>query len=330
MAGTTLYGDISPRTAGNVVRELLERGMPFLVFEKFGQSKPLPARNTKTMIFRRYLALDSTPNVLAEGVTPKSKQLKKVDLSVTLQQMGDGIETSDVVMDTHEDPIMQESMDILGEQAAIMVEKMRFGILKAGTSVFYANGTSRSAVNTKISTGMQRRVTRFLKRKLARKIARAIKSTPAYGTQSVKPCFIGIVHSDAHGDVLDMTGSKKVEDYMGAGMTYESEIAAVEDCRYLESQILEPWADAGGAPGGTVLSTSGSAADVYPVIYVARDSYGLVALKGMFAMTPMVVNPKPSDSDPWAQRGHFTWKTMQSAIILNDEWMARGEVAVSA
>ena len=86
----------------------------------------------------------------------------------------------------------------------------------------------------------------------------------------------------------------------------------------------------GGGDKGTMLSTTGTKADVYPIIYVGTDSYGLIALKGQFAITPMVVNPKPSDSDPLAQRGHVGWKTMQTAVILNDLWMARAEVAVTA
>ena len=56
---TMTYGDISPRTAAFVVRDLLKRGMPWLIFEKFGQSKPLPSNSTKSLQFRRYY-LDST------------------------------------------------------------------------------------------------------------------------------------------------------------------------------------------------------------------------------------------------------------------------------
>ncbi len=44
----------------------------------------------------------------------------------------------------------------------------------------------------------------------------------------------------------------------------------------------------------------------------------------------MVVNPKPAAGDPLAQRGSVGWKAMQTAIILNDLWMARAEVAVTA
>ena len=38
--GNTIYGDISPRTAAFVVKDLMKRGMPYLILEKFGQAKP--------------------------------------------------------------------------------------------------------------------------------------------------------------------------------------------------------------------------------------------------------------------------------------------------
>jgi N4-gp56 family major capsid protein len=65
-------------------------------------------------------------------------------------------------------------------------------------------------------------------------------------------------------------------------------------------------------------------------MYFGKDSYGLVALKGKFAITPIVINPVPSKSDPLGQRGSVAWKTMQNTIILNDAWMAIGEFACSA
>ena len=90
----TAYGDISPRTAAYASKEMLKRGIPYLVIEKFGQPKVLPANNSKTITFRRYNALASTPNALTEGVTPSAKSLTKTDVSVTLTQYGDLISTT--------------------------------------------------------------------------------------------------------------------------------------------------------------------------------------------------------------------------------------------
>ena len=324
----TSYGDISPRTAAYAEKELLKRGLPFLVLEKFGQAKTLPEASSKVIKFRRYSALPTVPTALTEGVTPTGQQLAVTDITATLTQYGDKVTISDVIMDTHEDPVLNEAVTLIGEQAAQMIEKMRFGVLKAGTNVLYANGAARNAVNTAITVSLQRRAVRALKRQNARFITSVVRSTPSYGTESVAPGFVGLIHPDLESDVRSLVGFVPAEKY-GSMTPWENELGKCEDVRYVSSTIFEPWADAGGAKG-TMLSTTGTSADVYPVLYVARDAYGIVALKGMFAVTPMVVNPKPSDSDPLAQRGHVGWKAMQTAVILNDLFMIRCEVSATA
>jgi N4-gp56 family major capsid protein len=325
---TTAYGDISPRTAAYAEKELLKRGLPYLVLEKFGQAKPLPANSTKVIKFRRYNALPTTPVALSEGVTPAGQQLTVTDVTATLQQYGDKVTITDVILDTHEDPTLNEAVNVLGEQAAQMIEKMRFGVLKAGTNVLYNNGADRTAVNTAISITLQRRAVRALKRQNGRPITQIVRSTAAYGTENVSPGFVGLIHPDLESDVRSLPGFVPAEKY-GSITPWENEIGKVDEVRYVSSTIFEPWADAGGAKG-TMLSTTGVNADVYPVLYLARDAYGVVALKGQYAAVPMVVNPKPSDSDPLAQRGHVAWKAMQTCVILNDAWCVRGEVAATA
>lgn len=313
------YGDISPRTAAYAEKELLKRGLPYLVLEKFGQAKSLPSNSSKVEKFRRYNALSSTPVALTEGVTPASQTLTVTDVTATLVQYGGLVGISDVIIDTHEDNTLNEAVILLGEQAAQMIEKMRFGVLKAGTNVLFGNGASRVAVNTAITTAMQRKAVRSLKRQNARPITTIVRSTPSYGTENVAPGFVGLCHPDLEGDIRSMTGFTPAEKY-GSITPWENELGKVDDVRYVTSSIFEPFADAGGAKG-TMLSTTGTSADVYPVLYVGRDAYGIIALKGQYAVTPMVVNPKPSDSDPLAQRGSCSWKAMQTAVINNQRYM---------
>jgi len=324
-----IYGDISPRTAGHAVKKLLKRGLPFLVLEKFGQTYPLPSKSSKTAKFRRYEALAATPNALTEGVTPVGKALTATDVNATLNQYGDFIEISDVIIDTHEDPVLNEATDVLGEQAAEMVEIVRYNILKAGTNVFYANGVARAAVNTVMTRALQRRVVRGLKRQRARYITTVVKSTASFNTENVAPAFIGLVHPDLETDVRNMQGFVAAENY-GSMTPYESEIGKVEGVRYVLSTVFTPFTDAGGlAATNLTLSTTGTASDVYPILIIARDAYGIVPLKGSNAITPLVSNPRPQSSDPLAQRGTVGWKSMQTAVILNDLWMARIEVAAT-
>lgn len=330
MASTTT-STISNRTAAYAVAKFLRRAVPYLVFEKFGQTYPLPNNSTKVAKFRRFEALDATPNTLSEGVTPTAKQLSVTDVPATLVQYGDLVTITDVVMDTNEDPVLNQAVEVLGEQAAQMIERTRFDVLKAGTNVYFANGSARDDVNTPLTLTLQRKITRFLKRQMASHITQIVRSTPSFNTENVAPSFVAVCHPDLEADIRGMSGFKPVEDY-GSVSPWENEIGAVEGVRYIYSTIITPWEDAGGAYAGSgtdMISTSGTSADVYPVLFIARDAYGIVPLKGKAAVTPMVVNPTATDSDPLAQRGHVSWKSMQTCVILNQAWIVRAEVAAT-
>lgn len=344
MTAVTTYGDISPAVAAYAVVEMLKRGSPFMVIEKFGQTYPLPSNQTLTAKFRRYYlagatgaagpgdaAAFSTPlslTPLLEGVTPAGKKLANTDYTATLAQYGDYITITDVVLDTHTDRVLNQASEALGESAAQTIETLRFNVLKAGTNVYYANGASRAAVNTVLTTALQRKITTALTRQNAKRITSVVASTPSYRTEPVEAAFIGLCHPDLETDIRSMSGFIPTKQY-GTVTPFENEIGAVETVRYLQSTIFAPWADAGGA-AGAMRSTTGSAADVYPVLYLARDAFGIVPLKGKDSLTPMVVNPKPSPGDPLAQRGTVGWKAWTTTVILNDAWMVRAEVAATA
>jgi len=345
------YGDISPAVAAYSVVRMLKRAMPYLHLEKFGQTYPMPKNSTKTAKFRRYFLSGATgaagqtgspisnfyipvaTTPLIEGVTPAGNTLANQDYTVTLAQYGDFITITDVIEDTHTDPILQQATDILGEQAAVTVETLRFNVLKAGTNVFYANNVAgRSSVITKISIADQRRVTTGLNRQNARKISSVVASTPDYNTKSVEAAYMAICHPDLETDIRSMTGFKPVADYGPHTTPFEGEIGSVEQVRYLTSTIIAAWVDTGGTAVTNSLryTTANTACDVYPVLYFARDAFGIVPLKGASSMTPMVVNPKPSSGDPLGQRGTVGWKLWTATVILQEAYMARLEVGATA
>jgi len=326
----TSYGDISPAVAASGSVEMLKRGQPFLVIQQFGQSKPLGKNQTNTQKFRRYERLAAAITPLTEGVTPTGSSPTKTDYTATLQQFGDYLELTDVIADLHTDPILTEYSAMIGEQAALTVETVAFGKLKAGSGVTRANGSARTDINTPLTLNLQRRAIRGFKRQLARPFTTKISSTPSFGTEGVLPSYIGLIHPDLENTVRALPGFKDVVDY-GGGSVYESELGSVENVRYVTSTVFEAWADGGGDKAGsgtTMVSTTGSKADVYPVIYLAPDAFGVVPLKGKNAIAPIVMNPNtPRGGDPIGQRGSVGWKTYFTAVILNQSWMHRCEVA---
>ena len=323
----TTYSDISPRVEGRAVADLLMRALPLLTIEKFAQTRVVPGNETKTQKFRRYNPLPLADTPLVEGVTPVGNTPSVMDVEAVLEQYGDFVTLTDVIMDTHEDPVFTEMRQVIAEQAAQTVEKVRYGYLKAGTNVFYANGSARNAVNTTLNLTLQRKVIRGFRRQNAMPFTSVLKSGVLQETEAVEASYVGLVHPDLEFVVRGLAGFKHVKDY-GTGTIFEGEIGAVESVRYVMSTVFESFSDAGGAVGGNI-STVGTASDVYPVIYLTANAFATLSLRGQNAMSLLVKNPGSGGStDPLNQRGTIGWKTMMTAVILQQLWMARAEVAV--
>lgn len=327
--GTTTYGDISQRTAAWAATEMLRHAEPILVLQKFGTPKEMPRNKANTVKFRRPIPFGPATTPLVEGVTPSAQKMAYEDVTAVLKQYGKPIEVTDVVADLAEDPVLRDASTLAGEQAALTIEMITWGVIKAGTTVHYANGTARNQVNTPISLTKQRAVTRALQAQKAMKITTILDGSVNYGTKAIEASYVAVAHTDMSSDVRGMPGFTPTAEYGSRQTVSQQEIGSVEEVRYVLSPELSEIADAGGAKGSMV-STSGTSADVYPAIVVGKESYGLVPLKGARAITPMVLNPnKPTKDDPLGQRGYISWKTYFAAVRLNETWMSRLECAVT-
>lgn len=335
---TTTYGDISPRTAGAAKARLLSRGQHLMVVERFGQVDPQQKNKTKTCKWRRYNSFPRATQPLAEGIPPTGNKLTYTDVQATLEQYGDSYKLTDVIVDTHEDKVLQEMMDLSGECAAETIETIRINILKAGTNVFYANGAaSRAYVTSPPTRGDFRLIYRYFKNHKAREISQIIAPSAKISTEAVMPAYFCMGHTDLDADIRAIPGFIPAKHYADTTKVLPGEIGSIEQFRIILTPMFEPWLAAGSSATGTTYLSSGvapstaAAPDVYPLICVARDGYGIVPLQGYNSVTPMVVNPnKPSAGDPLGQIGWVSWKTYQTAAILNQAWVARLECAATA
>lgn len=330
MSGST-YGDISQRTAAWAATEMLEHARPIIVLSDYGQSKPMPKNKAEQVKFRRPIPYVVSTTQLTEGVTPTSHKTKYADVPATMGQYGDLAEITDRVHDLAEDPVLRDMSVLSGEQAAETIEMVTWGVIKGGTNVIYAASTDtvRTDVNDPITLPAQRAATRFLKAQRGRKVTSKMGSSVQYGSEAVDAAFIAFSHTDLESDVRDMVGFVPTEKY-GSMKPLPYEIGKVEDVRYIQTPLLEPFLGAGSATLNGMVSAGGVNVDVYPIIYIAKESYGLVPLKGAGAIHPTVLNPGTvSKSDPLGQRGYVGWKTWFVAVVLNQAWLVRAEVGAT-
>lgn len=322
------YNDITPRTQAWADLKLLKRSVANNILGRWGQSRTLPQKKSQTINFRRYEALDSDPTVLAEGVSPQGKVRTYTDYTCVLKQFGDFVSFTDVIKDTHEDPVLNDNLEALGEQADEMMDKMRFGVLKAGTNKLLANGTLRTDITANISRDLVRTAVRIMEKQKAKPLTEMIVGGAKINTYPIPEAFIGVCHTDMRPDLERCSGFKDVSEYAANMGVIPGEIGSIGRVRFVGDTNCVPFADAGGDVGTTGnLSTSASKCDVYPILIFGKDAYGVVQLAGKNAMETLISNPRPQASDPLAQRGSQGWKGWNGCVILNDYWMLRMEVA---
>ncbi|MGG5572456.1 N4-gp56 family major capsid protein [Vibrio diazotrophicus] len=326
---STTYGDISPRVGLYAKAQFLVHAEPILVLSKLGTTEPVPKNRGTKAKFRRAVPWAPATTPLTEGVRPSAQKLSVVDVEVDLKQYGAWTGLTDVIADTHEDPVLQTMMQLSGEQAAETAEIVLWGILSAGTAVVYANGAARNEVNTPISLVKLRQATRTLAGNRAKKKTRILSGSSNYATQPVEAAYIAVCHTDLEADIRDLAGFTPVAKYGSRSPIVPEEFGSVENVRFITTALLSQFADAGAA-SATMVSTSGTNADVYPILVFGTDAYGVCPLKGRQSHDLKVRNPgKAEHGDELGQNGSVGWIMWFAGVILNQAWLQRIEAAAT-
>jgi len=204
------------------------------------------------------------------------------------------------------------------------------------TDWFYANGVSaRGSVNSPAVRGDFRKIYRYFKKYKAREISEIIKASAMISTEPVESAYFCMGHTDLDADLRGVSGFVPRAQYSDSTKALPGEIGKIEQYRIVLTAMFDSW-ETSGASGTTYLSggsavSSSAQCDVYPLIFVARDSYAIVPLQGYNSVDIGVVNPgKKTKDDPLGQIGFVSWGTWQTGAILNQNWVARLEVAATA
>lgn len=323
---TSTSSGISQRTNVYAEREMLKHAGPTMILDKTAKAKQMPKNKSTTIKFRRPKVFTAADTPLVEGVTPTATAFQYEDVSATLQQYGQVVIVTDVIEDTHEDPVLNDATLQAGENIGRTLESLNYGVVKAGTNVFYTNGSTRGGVNTALSLAKQRAVTRSLAAQKAMKITRILAPSTGYETRAVEASYLAMAHTDAENDIRNLTGFTPVAEYGQRKPICEEECGSCESVRYILSPDLGPFQAAGSATLNSMIADDSTNVDVYPYLYFGREAWGTVALRGMGSVEPSIIPPnQKTKDDPLGQRGYIGWKTWHTSVVLNENWMARLE-----
>lgn len=300
---------------------MLVRLLPHLVHTMFAQVRDVPMNSTNVIKFRRYNGLSLATTALTPGVTPSSTSLSVTDISATLSQYGNVIETSDELLDTTEDMYENEITSLLAENAGQSLDQIARDILVTGSSIQYAStATTRATVSStmKLNLSEIREVVRTLKANNARKITSMINPSTGIDTIPVNSCFVALVHPNTTYDLKQDSAFVPVENYPNQADVMPGEVGKMDEVRFVETTYAKVFTAAGAA-----------GIDVYATLVFAADAYGVSRLSGRAMQRISKPLGSAGTADALDQRATESWKAWFTTVILQDSAMVRIEHAVS-
>lgn len=305
--------DLSAEMKTFYERELLERAVATFVHEGFGQQRPLPTGEGKTVEFRKFGALSAATTPLTEGVTPVPDTASVTTLTATIASYGKHIEGSDTLVYTAFDPILNELVMMQGEQAGETLDTVTRDILVAGTTVQYAAGrvgrSSVAAGDLFTSTELRKAL-----RTLANNKAKRINGS-----------WVSIIDPYTKYDIQSDSKWEAADNYAGAQRQHDGEVGMLYGTRFVETTQAKVFTGAGS--GGI---------DVHATVILGANAYGVIPLQaqGHSSNQSLKYFFKPIGSagsaDPLDQRWTSGWKVAGfTALILQQLYMIRVEHAVS-
>ena len=288
-------------------RVLLKAARERLIHNKWSQKRPIPRGEGKTVNWRRFELLTVPSASLVEGVTPPGSDLSITSVEATPTQEGDYVTLSDLLTWTAIDPVMTETVSILGYQAGEKLDDMTRDVLVAGTTVRYAG-----AATSRVTVAAADKINGIELRKMRRTL-RLNKAQPAEGG-----FFPLIVSPNTFYDLQSMDEWVSRAENSRPGELDTGQVGEIYGFRVYESQKAKVFSGAGA-----------SSIDVHASVAIGKDFYGTTSIEGHAMETIMKPLGSAGTADPLNQRATAGWKATHVAKILNESFGARLEHAVT-
>ena len=305
-------------------RKLLTRAVDNQVFDRFGQTKVVPAgSNTKKAFAFRYQNILPATTVLAEFDGTNliaGNKIVREEIEYAVGHYGDYITYSDELDLYDLDNITSSFLDVLGDQADITIDTIRRDALSVGTNVIYVDGVASRAL---VASGAKkhtladfRMMAVKLKNQRAKKFKKVIGGTTSVATTPIRSAYVGIIHPSVTEDLRLLDGWKNVENYSNYDKAMPDEVGSIGDFRIIES-----------TNAAVVVE---SAVNVYLSLFMGMDAYATITLRGKESIKTIVKPIGSSGSaDPLDQVGSIGWKAITGCAILNQAWLIRTECTAS-
>jgi N4-gp56 family major capsid protein len=265
-----------------------------------------------------------------EGVTPTPQALEYRNVSVQIAEYAVIFSYTNKTAIFHEDDIPGDQVRQTALGMGLVREMVRYGVMKAGTTVQYAGGTTRATVDEGISYNLLSLMSRTLLANGAAMKTSILAPGPAYDTSAIEAGFVVFCHTDCEHDIRRLEDFVPVAKYANRAPINANELGSVGRFRFIVSKELAPYLAAGAAVGATGLyAANATNIDVYPMIICGEEAVFDIALNANFDPFHIAASTRTKE-DPIGQRGYVGASFWSAACVVNNGHMGVIEVGVTA
>lgn len=298
---------------------LIDEAGPRLVHDQFGQKRPIPKNGGKTIEFRKFTPLAKVTGALTEGVTPAGNKLDVTTKTSTVKQYGDFIVISDVLDLTAIDPVLAETVKLLGDQSGLSMDTVTRNVINAGTNVSYCPKIGASGAKTEVESRAGMDTTCKLTVDM---VQRTVAKLRAQNAPTFDGSYVAIIHPYVAYDLMRDPEWTEAHKYAQPENLFEGEIGKIGGVRFVETSEAKIWRDS------TCPAQSGATPAYYGVfstLFLGKNAYGVTEVTGGGLRTIVKQLGSGGTEDPLDQRASAGWKGMKTAEILVENYMVRVE-----
>ena len=285
-------------------RKLLSVAELDTIFMKYGVKRPIPARGGKSIEFRRFekIVVTAGSYTLTEGTAPVETQATISIVAATISQYGQYSKISDLLQTQGYDPVIAEFAEKYGIALAEGSDIVVRNALSAATTLQYADiaiqvGTSGTGA---IGSGQYLTAAELLEMK---------RTLRRNGARPIGGGFVCFIHPDNTKDLMEDPDIRDDFRWVDPGAIRDGKVGRWMGIDFVETNNLR------------VRSSYGmSGADVYEIIMMGDEFYGVTELSALSART--IIHPLGTGghTDPLEQYSTIGWKAALAAIVLNNSF----------
>ena len=281
-------------------RRFLERTVPQLYLKDMGDKRPLPQKSGTLIKWHRLNKLVAATTPLTENVNPSEQTVATTAVSAEPLTFGSWVKVSAELNLKSINPIVEEILDELADQAALSYDTLVFNAIHGNFTNQFAGGAVSEATVADTSVLNASEV-----RKAVYRLRSAVSGSVTTGVPGYEGnLYKGVIHPAQQFDLLSDSVVGSFIDlikYTNPESAMKGEVGQLYGTRLVVSPNL--------ATGTGATSTT------YRAFIFGRQAYGVTELSGQGIKT--IRQPAGSNADPLEMFTTLGWKFMMAAKVLH-------------